>query len=184
MQRFFYLTCLSLANCLISKLQLPLTGVISAIVQWEKIIYTYFWPKYCDASGADDWKTSNKSPTYIGHIGKNFKHKLVLKPPVAFRRIPGKVGVYPLDFVKSLNNDGRYLYFISHAIQDGVVPQYLAKKIIGHTNKARYFHCKVLWSRAYCKEGCNWGHGLSAAIKLGTPEPKLLQYGCKLNCSQ
>ena len=93
--------------------------------------------KYCDASGADDWETSSKSPTFIGHIGKNFKHKLFQKPPVAFRRIPGKVGVYPLDFVKSLNNDGRYLYFISHAIQDGVVPQYLAKKIIGHTHKAR-----------------------------------------------
>ena len=25
------------------------------------------------------------------------------------------------------------------------------------------------------KEGCNRGHGLSAAVKLGTPEPKFLQ---------
>ena len=30
------------------------------------------------------------------------------------------------------------------------------------------------------KEGCNRGHGLSAAVKLGTPEPKLLQSGHKL----
>ena len=29
-------------------------------------------------------------------------------------------------------------------------------------------------------EGCNRGHGLSAAIKLGTPEPKFLQSGRKL----
>jgi hypothetical protein len=107
--------------------------------QWEKIIYTYSGQKYCDASGADDWKTSNKCPSYIGHIGKNFKHKLDQKPPVAFTRIPGKVGVYPLDFVKSLNNDGRYLYFISHAIQNGFVPPNLADKIIGHVHKARYF---------------------------------------------
>ena len=56
----------------------------------------------------------------------------------------GKVGVYPLDFVKSLNNDGRYLLNISHAVQNGVVPENLAKKIIGHTHKARYFHRKVL----------------------------------------
>ena len=115
--------------------------------QWEKIIHTYSGPKYCDASGADDWKESNKSPTYIGHIGKHFKHKLDQKPPVAFTRIPGKVGVYPPDFVKSLNNDGRYLLNISHAVQNGFVPENLGKKIIGHTHKARYFHCKVLWSR-------------------------------------
>ena len=100
--------------------------------------------KYCDASGAEDWKTSNKCPTYIGHIGKNFRHKLDQKPPVAFTRIPGKVGVYPPDFVKSLNNDGRYLYYISHAVQNGFVPPSLAEKIIGHVHKARYCHCKVL----------------------------------------
>ena len=117
--------------------------------KWEKIICTYSGPKYCDASGAADWKTSNKSPTYIGHIGKHFRNKLNQKPPVAFTRIPGKVGVYPPDFVKSLNNDGRYLLNISHAVQNGVVPENLAVKIIGHTNKARYFHCKVLWSRTY-----------------------------------
>ena len=34
------------------------------------------------------------------------------------------------------------------------------------------------------KEGCKRGHGLSAAIKQGTPEPKFLQSGCKLTCSQ
>ena len=34
------------------------------------------------------------------------------------------------------------------------------------------------------KEGCNRVHGLSAAIKLGSPEPKFLQSGCKLTCSQ
>ena len=34
------------------------------------------------------------------------------------------------------------------------------------------------------KEGCNLGHGLSAAIKLGTLEPKFLQSGRKLTCSQ
>ena len=34
------------------------------------------------------------------------------------------------------------------------------------------------------KEGCNRGHGLSAAIKLGFPETKLLQCGRKLTCSQ
>ena len=34
------------------------------------------------------------------------------------------------------------------------------------------------------KEGCNWGHGLSAAIKLRTPEPKFLKSGCRLSCSQ
>ena len=34
------------------------------------------------------------------------------------------------------------------------------------------------------KEGRRWGHGLSAAIKLGNPEPKFLQSGCKLTCSQ
>ena len=33
------------------------------------------------------------------------------------------------------------------------------------------------------KEGCNSGHGLSAAIKIGTPEPQLLQSGFKLTCS-
>ena len=34
------------------------------------------------------------------------------------------------------------------------------------------------------KEGCIRGHGLSAAVKLGTPEPKFLQSGCKLTCIQ
>ena len=34
------------------------------------------------------------------------------------------------------------------------------------------------------KEGCNRGYGLSAAIKLGTPEPKFLQSGCRLTCSK
>ena len=34
------------------------------------------------------------------------------------------------------------------------------------------------------EEGCNWGHGLSAAIKLETPEPKFLQSGRKLTCNQ
>ena len=34
------------------------------------------------------------------------------------------------------------------------------------------------------KEGCNRGRGLSAAIKIGTPEPKFLQSGFKLTCSQ
>ena len=34
------------------------------------------------------------------------------------------------------------------------------------------------------KEGCNRGHGLSAAIKLGTPKPKFLQSGRKVTCSQ
>ena len=33
------------------------------------------------------------------------------------------------------------------------------------------------------KEGCNWGHGLSAAIKIGAREPKFLQSGFKLTCS-
>ena len=30
------------------------------------------------------------------------------------------------------------------------------------------------------KEGCNWGHGLSAAIKLGTPEPGFFHFGPRL----
>ena len=33
------------------------------------------------------------------------------------------------------------------------------------------------------QEGCNWEHGLSAAIKLGTPEPKFLQSGRTLTFS-
>ena len=115
----------------------------------RKLIYTYSGPKYCDANGAVDWRTSNKCPSYIGHIGRNFKPKLDLKPVIAFQRIPGKVGVYPLDFIKSLNNDGRYLLFISHAIQNGVVPQNLAVKQIGHVNGARYFNSKVLWNIIY-----------------------------------
>ena len=39
-------------------------------------------------------------------------------------------------------------------------------------------------NEGYVKEGCNRGHGLSAAIKLGTPEPRFLQSGPKLTCSQ
>ena len=35
----------------------------------------------------------------------------------------------------------------------------------------------ILIFRLISKEGCNRGHGLSAAIKLGTPEPKFLQSG-------
>ena len=34
-------------------------------------------------------------------------------------------------------------------------------------------HCNPL----LIKEGCNWGHGLSAAIKLGTPEPGFFHFG-------
>ena len=30
------------------------------------------------------------------------------------------------------------------------------------------------------KEGCNRGHGLSAAIKLGTPEPGFFHFGPRL----
>ena len=44
--------------------------------------------------------------------------------------------------------------------------------------------CLLMNYRGGPKEGCNWGHVLSAAIKLGTPEPKFLQSGLKLTCSQ
>ena len=30
------------------------------------------------------------------------------------------------------------------------------------------------------KEGCNWGHGLSATIKLGTPEAGFFHFGPRL----
>ena len=93
--------------------------------------------KYCDASGDVDWKTSNKCPSYIGHIGKQFKPTLTLKPVVQFTRIAGKVKVMPQDFVKSLNNDGRYAYNIAHAVQNGFVPENLVWKLIGNVHKAR-----------------------------------------------
>ena len=45
--------------------------------------------------------------------------------------------VLPQDFVKSLNNDGRYAYNIAHAVQNGFVPENLVWKLIGHVHKAR-----------------------------------------------
>ena len=60
-----------------------------------------------------------------------------MKPVVPFTRIAGNVKNYPQDFIKSLNNDGRYLLRISHAVQDGIVPENLEKKLIGHLHKAR-----------------------------------------------
>ena len=55
--------------------------------------------------------------------------------------IPGKVPFYPPDFVASLNNDARYGYDISHAIQSGSAnfPISLARKLIGKVHSARYF---------------------------------------------
>ena len=49
----------------------------------------------------------------------------------------GKVKVMPQDFVKSLNNDGRYAYNIAHAVQNGFVPENLVWKLIGNVHKAR-----------------------------------------------
>ena len=48
----------------------------------------------------------------------------------------------------------------------------------------KWNHATFLSYLVNAKEGYNWGHGLSAAIKVGTPESKSLQSGCKLTCSQ
>ena len=93
--------------------------------------------KYCDGSGVIHKTTS---PEYHGHIGKHFKNKLKLEPIVNFRAIPGKVLFYPPDFVATLNNDGRYLLNICHAIQSGYAnfPVSLTRKLIGKVHSARY----------------------------------------------
>ena len=95
-------------------------------------------PKYCDAKGAENWKNSTKCPAYSGHIGINFKPTLKLKPVVQFTRIAGKVPILPIDFLKSLNNDGRYMYRICHAVQNGIVPPDLEYKLISRVDSARY----------------------------------------------
>ena len=99
--------------------------------------------KYCDASGIDTWKNTT-GPSYYGNIAKHFKNGLELKQPVQFRPIPGKVPTYAQNFVATLNNDGRYLYEICHAVQNGVVSPELAIKLIGHVHSARYGSSRVL----------------------------------------
>ena len=92
--------------------------------------------KYCDNYGKD---VKTTSPTYEGHIGKNFKNGLDLKPIVNFKKITGKVDVFTADFIKSFNNDTRYLYNICHAIQNGHqnFPANLVNKLIGHCHQGR-----------------------------------------------
>ena len=52
------------------------------------------------------------------------------------------------------------------------------------SSRHKVYGGKTIFFDSLPKEGCNRGHGLSAAIKLGTPVPKFLQSGRKLTCSQ
>ena len=79
----------------------------------------------------------NKSLKYDGHIGREFRDGLELKPIVNFRQIDGKLEIYDDQFIKSLNNDGKYLYQICHAIMSGNFSDELASKLIGHVHQAR-----------------------------------------------
>ena len=92
--------------------------------------------KWCDNSGKD---VKTTSPSYDGHIGKNFKDGLDLEEIVNFNKVKGKVPVFSPDFIKSFNNDTKYLYQICHAIQDGPkkFPKHLIKKLIGHCHQGR-----------------------------------------------
>ena len=77
------------------------------------------------------------SPTYDGHLGKQFRDGLVLKPVVNFNAIDGKIPVLPDHVVNSLNNDSKYFYLICHAVQSGNCDQELADHLIGHVHQAR-----------------------------------------------
>ena len=99
------------------------------------VLKEYF--RYCDAYGRGNWKEST-GPSYYGNIAREFRNGLHMKPAVQFTPIPGKVKIYDVNFVSTLNNDGRYLLEISHAVQNGIVPMSLIMKLIGHIHSARY----------------------------------------------
>ena len=116
------------------KLKRPLLWDVCMLHNNELPFKDFF--KYCDQSGNDYWKDTT-CPAYSGHIGKNFKPKLNIQPVLPFIAVRGKVKVYAPDFVATLNNDGRYMYQMCHAVQDGFVPPTLAQKLISRVDQAR-----------------------------------------------
>ena len=92
--------------------------------------------KLCDNSGKD---VDTKSPSYDEHIGRQIKYGLDLKPIINFNAIAGKVHVFTDDFIKTFNNDTKYLYNICQAIQNGYrnFPEDLVYKLIGHCHQGR-----------------------------------------------
>ena len=67
-------------------LQRPLLWDVCFLHSNERPFVDFF--KYCDGQGIIHKTTS---PTYVGHIGINFKNKLTLKPIINFTTIPGTV---------------------------------------------------------------------------------------------
>ena len=81
--------------------------------------------------------TPSTAPFYSGPFGKQIKDGVTLKPIVNYKAIPGLVETYPEDFIHSMNNDLQLLYELCLAIQTGVFPEKLMKKLLAKCHKAR-----------------------------------------------
>ena len=61
--------------------------------------------------------------SYSGPIGKKIVGDVHKMPIVKYEAIPGLLKTYTDACIKSLSSDQKYLYFICHAVQDGVLPK-------------------------------------------------------------
>ena len=131
---FFYFFLGGAIRLVEEKLKRPILWDICVLHTNELPFKKYF--KHCDASGQD---VATTSPSYDGHIGSQFKNGLDLKPIVNFKKITGKVQRFTEDFIKTFNNDTKYLYNICHAIQNGYrnFPQSLVFNLVGHCHQGR-----------------------------------------------
>ena len=82
-------------------------------------------------------KAPSQAPFYNGPIGKLIKDGVKLEPVVMFAPVAGLVQDYEKDFVSSMNNDLQLLYELCIAIQSGVFPEGLMKKLLAKVHKAR-----------------------------------------------
>ena len=91
--------------------------------------------QYCDGKG----KIDSKSPSFDGHIGKQFKNGIKKQPIVTFETFPDcNLEELPEDLVKSMNSDYKTLYDLGLAIKTGEVSPELAARTLGKCHQARY----------------------------------------------
>ncbi|KAI6646048.1 hypothetical protein LOD99_9496 [Oopsacas minuta] len=84
-----------------------------------------------------DRKTSGPN-SFKGVIGKELNCDFTCKPIAAYRPLCGKTQLIDCDILKNLNKDQKYLYNISHAVQNGICSSELASMQPGPIHHGRW----------------------------------------------
>ena len=92
--------------------------------------------------------------SYSGPIGKKIVGDVHKMPIVKYEAIPGLLKTYTDACIKSLSSDQKYLYFICHAVQDGVLPKdtTLLSRSPGMMHEARWLTKANRIMRLYISE--------------------------------